>query len=105
MLTTELTEKLTKAVQLRGFPVKRVVVGQPDSQSGGGSSPFPLIPNDGHITSDRRGWRDKMNPEPYLPEGWIGDDVSITCPHGNRTEWDGGLPCECENPLKKQGLI
>jgi hypothetical protein len=46
-----------------------------------------------------------MNPEPLLPDGWMADDVSITCPHGNRTEHDGGLPCECKNPLKAGGLI
>ena len=49
-----------------------------------------------------------MNPEPFLPEGWTGDDISITCPHGERREWDGefeNADCDCENPLRKQGFI
>lgn len=46
-----------------------------------------------------------MNPEPYLPDDWSGNDVVLTCPHGNRIEWDGEGPCGCVSPLKEQGLI
>jgi hypothetical protein len=46
-----------------------------------------------------------MDPTPFLPDGWGGNDVVLICPCRNRTEWDGGLPCEHENPLKAKGMI
>lgn len=47
-------------------------------------------------------------PASLLPDGWIADDISLTCPHGERREHDGSwdnAPCDCENPLKKMGMI
>ena len=44
-------------------------------------------------------------PEALIPDGWIADDVSYTCPHGNRMEHDGEGPCGCVSPMKEAGLI
>lgn len=47
-------------------------------------------------------------PQSVLPDGWTADDISITCPHGERREHDGrfdNAPCDCSNPLLGAGLI
>lgn len=45
-------------------------------------------------------------PEAVLPEGWVADDISLTCPHGHRREHDGVFnECSCTNPLRSMGFI
>lgn len=41
-----------------------------------------------------------------LPDGWEAENEAVLiCPHGHRTEWDGGCPEGCTSPLKGMGLI
>ena len=40
-----------------------------------------------------------------LPDGWSGNDVTLTCPHGHLIEHDGRCPDGCESPLMGMGLI
>jgi hypothetical protein len=40
-------------------------------------------------------------PESLLPEGFTQHHGMPICPCGNKTEVDGGFPCEHENPLKE----
>lgn len=39
-------------------------------------------------------------PDSMLPDEYTQDRFGQPiCPHGNKTEVDGGFPCDCENPL------
>lgn len=43
-----------------------------------------------------------------LPDGWSGNGISITCPHGVTREQDGSFDnaeCDCTNPMKALGMI
>lgn len=44
-------------------------------------------------------------PESIIPDGWSADDVSVTCPHGNRFEHDGSGPCGCTSFMREMGII
>lgn len=47
-------------------------------------------------------------PASIIPDGWTADDISITCPHGERREHDGSFDsadCECTNFMKDMGFI
>lgn len=47
-------------------------------------------------------------PESIVPDGWMADDVSITCPHGERREHDGRFDtadCDCQNFMIQMGII